>query len=124
MAEQEAKVVVDVNLSNDYYEELERWVARIKGLGITAYRRTEDEAAAIATDMFAEEIQVHRELGNLELWLNKMGVEWCWEGDFVEQGDREYMDVSISSHRLPLLASSETCPTVGHNPTREYALVA
>ena len=106
MGESEGKVVVFITLSNDYYEDLEKWVARMKGLGITACRQTEDEAATIAFEMLAEEIQVHRRLGNLELWLKKIGASWDWDADYVAEEGRTYRDLSGLSRPVPLLAKS------------------
>lgn len=116
--QQEGKVVVDVTLNSEYFDDLGKWVARMKGMGITASRREEDEAVEAATFLFSEEIQLHRELGNLELWLNRFNVNWNWHDKYVERDDREYRDVSIPRHRLPLLSDPEAIQT-DHNPPRE-----
>ncbi len=122
MADQESTVIVNVTVSSSYTED--RWVARIKPLGISAYGRTKEAAEQVAEAMFAESIQVHRELGNLEEWLNQRDVVWDWKNDFEVEGDREFKDVSIPSERLPLLDSSESrLPRFQRvNARREYAL--
>lgn len=105
MTSTEGKVVVDVTLSTRYSEELGKWIVRMKNFGITAYGRDEDEATTIAMDMFSEEIQVHRNLGNLERWLNTLPVKWYWEKNYTKQAGREYKDVSVSEHRSPVVKS-------------------
>ena len=132
--QQEGIVVVDVTLSSEFFDDLGKWVARMKGMGITASRREEDEAVEAATSLFAEEIQLHRELGNLELWLNRFDVNWDWHDKYVERDDREYRDVSIPRHRLPLLSEPEASQAdhnlprkehpLSNSPQNEYALAA
>ena len=120
--QQEGKVVVYVALSSEYVDDAGKWVARMNGMGIIASRGEADAAVQAATALFAEEVQVHRELGNLELWLNRFDVDWDWYDRYEERGDREYRDVSIPKGRLPLLSQPETS-RADHN-TQEYALAA
>ena len=96
----ERQVVVEVTVSTIYVEEIEAWTARIRKLGITAYKQTEDEAVQVAKDMFAERVQVHREIGNLEVWLNRLDVDWSWRDQYG--GDLEVKDVSISNPNPPV----------------------
>ena len=123
---QESPVVVNVTLSSDYMED--RWVARIRPLGISAYGRTKEAAEQVAEEMLAEAIQVHRELGNLGQWLNQRGVLWDWKDKFEVEDGREFKDVSIPPEKLPLLASLESrlSSTRAHvvAERREYALLA
>ena len=132
--QQEGKVVVDVTLTSEYSEDLGRWVGRVNGMGITASRREEDEAVRAATSLFAEEIQLHRELGNLALWLDRFDVNWDWDHRYVRRDDREYRDVSIPRHCLPLLSEPEGSQAdqsprreeqaVPSSPQSEFALAA
>ena len=121
--QQEGKVVVDVTLTSEYFDELGKWVARMNGMGITTSRQEEEEAREAATSLFAEEIQLHRELGNLEQWLDRFDVNWDWLNKYVEQDGRVFRDVSIPEHCLPLLSEPEGSQT-DHNPRREEQLVS
>ena len=95
----ERQVVVEVTVSTIYVEEIEAWTARIRKLGITAYKQTKDEAVQVAKDMFAERVQVHREIGNLEVWLNRFDVDWSWRDQYA--GALEVEDVSIKNPSPP-----------------------
>ena len=119
----EGKVVVDTTMHSGFYEDLERWVARLEGYGLTAYGETEKEAISIAEAMFAGEIRVHRRLGNLELWLNKLGVDWDWDDNYVKSEEREYKDVSSLRFQLPPMRS-RSYSSGDSAPTRELALAA
>ena len=96
----EGKVVVEVTVSTIYVEETEAWSARMRKLGITAYEQTKDEAVQVAKEMFAERIQVHRGIGNLEAWLNSTAADWSWRDQYA--GDLEVEDVSIRNPNPPV----------------------
>ena len=95
----EDKIVAIVNIHTEYVEEIDRWTGRIRVLGITSYRTTKTEAVQIAKEMFSERIQVHRELGNLESWLNTFDLEWSWESEYT--GALPVEDVSMTGNSPP-----------------------
>ena len=119
----EGKVVVEATVSTVYVEEVEAWTARIRKLGITAYKQTKDEAVQVAKEMFAERIQVHREIGNLEAWLSRFDVDWSWRDQYA--GDLEVEDVSIKNPNRPVSPPPpREVPTNAPLDDRQFAMAA
>lgn len=97
---EERRVVVLVSAKMLTNSETGRHAARILELGLTAYGETADEALRKVKRMYASVVQAHRELGMLEDWLNRTGLNWFWEDEYkgaipVEDADK----VTLTSKR-------------------------
>jgi hypothetical protein len=55
---------------------------RIRGLGLTAYGDTREEAVAHLRKMFATFVELNRRSGTLEERLNKSKLQWCYESEY------------------------------------------
>lgn len=56
--------------------------ARILELGLTAYGKTYDEALKKVKRMLGGAVKAHRDVGTLEDWLNRSGLNWFWEDEY------------------------------------------
>lgn len=72
------------------------YAARILELGLTAYGKTQDEAQRKVVRMYASSVQAHRELGTLEEWLNRSGLNWFWEEEYKGAQPAIAADAEIS----------------------------
>ena len=75
-------VVVSVTLTISYHEEHDLFDARLKELGLTAYRATETDAIVAVKRLFRTFVQTHRESGQLQTQLDKLGVDWWWKDEY------------------------------------------
>ena len=89
----EGKVVVNIAPEYLHNEEEGIHAARIRPLGITAYGRSEEDAAEKIKRMFAAAVNAHRANGTLEAWLNQSGLEWNWFDKY--EGGTPVEDVEI-----------------------------
>lgn len=85
----EGRVVVIVRPEVFVSEIPGQYFARILALGLGTYGATSDEALRDLIAMFAGAVRRRRNAGRLAAWLDRSGVEWCWEPDY--------------DHRLPVI---------------------
>lgn len=65
-----------------YHEPMSCWVARIRGIGLTVYGDTREEAAEKIERMLESALRYRRREGLLEEWLKGLterGVKWVEE---------------------------------------------
>ena len=78
------RVVVSAKLSMERSTEHGISAARFRGLGLTAYGRTESEAVLEVKKLFNKFIHAYREVGHLEERLNQSGEKWYWLDEYPE----------------------------------------
>jgi hypothetical protein len=80
--DKERRVVVFANLERKQTRDNKIFVARIRGLGLTAYGDSRDHAFFQLRKLFSTYIDLHRKAGTLEERLNKSKVKWCYEEEY------------------------------------------
>jgi hypothetical protein len=65
----------------------DRFAARIRELGLSAYGPTHEEAKSKVKQMFAVYVAAHRKEGTLQKRLERSGLTWWWIKDY--EGDVE-----------------------------------
>lgn len=76
-------VLVSPKVSHAQTEDGLVFAARIRELGLTAYGDTRDEAEKKVQRMFASKVSAHRACDSLDEWLDRSGLSWCWESEYV-----------------------------------------
>jgi hypothetical protein len=109
------KVVVMVSPLYLHNKEIDRFAARIKPLGLTAYGDSQDEASRKVKRMFAFAVEAHRSKGDLEEWLSKSGLEWHWLNEY--EGDAPVEDAWVTGERQP-----KSDPSQSRGYWRDYDL--
>ena len=102
---EERKVVVMVSPAYLRDRESNRFAARIRPLGLTAYGDSLDEVSRKVKRMFASAVSAHREKGDLEAWLDNSGLDWSWLDEYAGDAPIEYADADGES-RAPKPAKS------------------
>lgn len=97
----ERKVVVVASPAYLRDKESDRFAARIKPLGLTAYGDSLDEVSRKVKRMFASAVSAHRAKGDLEAWLDNSGLEWSWLDEYAGDAPIEYADASDGERRSP-----------------------
>jgi predicted RNase H-like HicB family nuclease len=96
--DKEQKVVVVLPLQYYANNKQDKFAARIRDLGLTAYGTTREEAKKKAKQMFAAYVAAHRKEGTLEKRLKTSGLKWWWVEDY--EGDVECVSPDGSTHIL------------------------
>lgn len=81
------RMVVVLTTMKFYTHKTEEVVAaRLEELGLTAYGRTESEAALACKKLFNKFVHTHRDRGDIAERLNKAEVEWHWLDKYPDDG--------------------------------------
>lgn len=88
----ESKVVVMVTPEILEQEQHQVFAARFRALGLTAYGTTFDESLDRLFELFRLFIKTTRKVGQLEVRLNRAGVEWYPRSQY-ERLERPYIDL-------------------------------
>lgn len=103
MSSASPKVVVVTTIEYGRHPEDAVHTARFRALGLTAYGRTREEARRNFCSLFRSFIQDTRELGQLEVQLDRAGVAWQVVAEYEKSG-RPYFDLDTlawSGGRVP-----------------------
>ena len=87
------KVVVVMKPDLLIHKEEKLVVARFKPLGLTAYGSTPHEATQALKHAYYLLITHLRKMGNLQSCLEKSGVQWQYENDYLKEG-KPYEDTT------------------------------
>ena len=102
----ERKVVVMVSPLGLHSKETDRFAARIKPLGLTAYGDSQDEASRKVKMMFVSAVAAHRLKGDLEDWLGVSGLEWHWFDEY--QGSTPVEEAWVTGKRQPMFSPNRS----------------
>lgn len=120
----EGKVVVNITPEYLHNEEEGIHAARIQPLGITAYGRSEEDAAEKIKRMFAAAVNAHRANGALEEWLNQSGLEWNWFDKYEGDTPVEDVEIPMPSQKPRTQEPVLWNPSPSESPSRKMAPAA
>ncbi len=100
------KVVVKTTLTIESRQGGLMFAARLKGLGLTGYGRTHDEAKESVKALFKQWVDGYRQLGVLAERLDCIGAEWCWYDEYQDSAPIEDVALGVqqAASAAPLMS--------------------
>ena len=121
MESEEQKVVVHLTIAVEHNISAQRYAARVRQLGLTAYGPREEDAMRHCKRMFAVFVEAHRKAGTLESVLDKSGLQW----ERASAAEGTYEDLNEANWIRDMVVSAggvwQATPSTPH---REWAVAA